>query len=263
MVTVPSRETAGENGPRSLTGGRAQCQEFACIVEVPLAGRYDAGVSHRAFKQPLYREFARIGAALASDRRLELLDVLANGPRHVDALAAEADLTVANASQHLQVLRQARLVDAERQGTRVIYRLADDSVLRLWLALRDVAASRLAEVAVLARERGVGDFAADAISRDEYERMRAEQDAVLIDVRPRSEFEHGHLDDALSMPLDELQRRLAELPRDRPIVAYCRGAYCLFAADAVAILRERGFHALRLEDGWTEWSKARVLASTV
>ncbi len=219
-------------------------------------------MNHREFKSRLYAQFARVGASLSSERRLELLDLLAQGPRHVEALAAEADLSVANASQHLQVLRQANLVEARREGTRVIYRLADDSVLRLWLALRDVAASRLAEVAALSRELSVGEFAEGTISRDAYEDMRTEQDAVLVDVRPRSEFEHGHLDGALSIPLDELAERLAELPRDRPIVTYCRGAYCLFAGDAVDLLRERGFTALRLEDGWAEWvSEQRLPAA--
>jgi rhodanese-related sulfurtransferase/DNA-binding transcriptional ArsR family regulator len=208
-------------------------------------------MAHRAYKQALYREFARIGLALASDRRLEMVDLLAQGPRHVEALANEAEMSVANASQHLQVLRQARLVEAEKRGTRVTYRLADDSVLRLWLALRDVAASRITEVQALARESGAA-ATGDAISREEFERLGDGQ-LLLLDVRPREEFEHGHLKGAVSIPVDELEQRMDELPRDRPIVAYCRGAYCLFAGDAVELLRARGFNAMRLDEGWIEW----------
>lgn len=210
-------------------------------------------MSHRSFKQRLYREFARIGGALASDRRLELLDLLAQGPRHVEALAAEADMSVANVSQHLQVLRQARLVETERSGTMVRYRLADRDVLDLWLALRSVAESRLAEVQQLVREYAVPGANGGDLPRADLQRLVKEGEVVLIDTRPRVEYESGHLPGALSMPVDELPARLKELPRDRPIVAYCRGEYCLFADEAVALLRKRGFDARRLEGGWPEW----------
>ncbi len=210
-------------------------------------------MGHRPFKQRLYPQFARIGQALASEKRLELLDLLAQGPRHVDALAAETEMSVANVSQHLQVLRSARLVEADRQGTRVLYRLADRSVLRLWLALRAVGESRLAEIGEITRqfmgERGDGAL----ISRDELERLMARGEVYLIDVRPRAEYQHGHIAEAVSLPIEELPERLQELPRDRPIVAYCRGEYCLFADEAVALLRGYGFRALRLEGGWPEW----------
>jgi rhodanese-related sulfurtransferase len=209
-------------------------------------------VSHRPFKERLYREFARIGSALASDRRLELLDLLAQGPRHVEALAAETDMSVANVSQHLQALRRARLVEAERSGTKVRYRLADRSVLDLWLALRAVAEARLAEVGQLTREYAVPGANGGDLPRDELERL-LRKGAVLIDTRPRVEYEAGHLPGALSMPVDELPKRLRELPRDRPIVAYCRGEYCLFADEAVALLRKRGYDARRLAGGWPEW----------
>lgn len=210
-------------------------------------------MSHRPFKQRLYPEFARIGQALASDKRLELLDLLAQAPRHVEALATETEMSVANVSQHLQNLRQARLVETERDGTKVLYRLADEDVLRLWLALRSVAESRLAEVGQIAREFAVEGANGDELPRDELARLVERGEAFLIDVRPVIEYGHGHLSGAVSMPVEELPERLEELPRDRRIVAYCRGTYCLFADEAVALLRDHGFDAHRLEGGWPEW----------
>jgi rhodanese-related sulfurtransferase len=209
-------------------------------------------MAHREFKQKIYAEFARIGSALGSARRLELLDILAQGPRNVEALATETDMSVANVSQHLQVLRQARLVEAEREGTRALYRLADKHVLALWLTLRSVAEERLADVGQLRRDVDVYDEDAP-IPRDELERLIQERDAVLIDTRPSNEYEHGHLPESISMPMDELPGRLDELPQDRPIIAYCRGDYCLFADEAVALLRDKGFEAHRLDGGWPEW----------
>jgi rhodanese-related sulfurtransferase/DNA-binding transcriptional ArsR family regulator len=213
-------------------------------------------VSHRPFKQALYAQFARIGGALASERRLEVLDLLAQGPRHVEALAAETEMSVANVSQHLQTLRQARLVEAEREGNRVVYRLADDSVLQLWLALRAAAESRLAEVAALRREHAPHDDT-EPVGWAELAALAQDGGVLLLDVRPSEEYAAGHLPGALSIPVDELEGRLDELPRDRRIVTYCRGRYCLFADEALEVLRRNGFDAVRLEDGWIEW-----LAST-
>ena len=210
-------------------------------------------MSHRPFKQRLYAEFARVGAALASDKRLELLDLLAQGPRHVEALAAESDMSVANVSQHLQILRRARLVETEREGTKILYRLADKRVLDLWLALRSVAESRLAEVEQAAREFAVQGANESEVAREELERLLQGGEVFVLDARPRIEYEHGHLPGAVSMPVDELPKRLDEIPRDRRVVAYCRGAYCLFADEAVSLLRQRGFDAHRLEGGWPEW----------
>ena len=210
-------------------------------------------MTHRPLKQRLYGEFARIGNALASDKRLELLDLLAQAPRHVDALAVETETPVANVSQHLQVLRNARLIDSERDGTRIIYRLAYEGVLHLWLALRSVAVSRLAEISQITEEFAGGARNEDALSRDELEQLVEADRVFLIDVRPALEYENGHLDGAVSIPLDELASRLGELPNDRRIVAYCRGAFCLFADEAVAMLRQRGYEADRLDGGWPEW----------
>jgi len=210
-------------------------------------------MSHRPFKQRLYPLFARIGHALASDRRLELLDLLAQAPRHVEALASETDMSVASVSQHLQVLRNAHLVEAERDGTKVRYRLAGEDVLQLWLSLRAVAESRLAEVAQLKRDFAVAGAGDDEVSRDDLQALIDQGKIMLIDVRPRIEFEHGHLPGAVSIPAEELPARLATLPKRRRIVAYCRGEYCLFADEAVALLRAEGFNAVRLDGGWPEW----------
>jgi rhodanese-related sulfurtransferase len=223
-------------------------------------------MSHRLFKGQVYPQFARVAQALASDKRLELVDLLAQGPRHVDALAEGTEMSVANVSQHLQVLRGARLVETTREGTKVVYRLADESVLRLWLALRSVAESRLAELGEIAREFMPGRGESNKVGHDELERLLAAGDVQLIDVRPKAEFEHGHLAGAVSVPLEDLPNRLAELSRDRLIVTYCRGKYCLFADEALELLRERGFRAARLEGGWPEWQGERrpvILAAEI
>ena len=210
-------------------------------------------MSHRPFKQRLYPQFARVGQALASEKRLELVDLLAQAPRHVEALAEETEMSLANVSQHLQVLRRARLVETDRDGTKILYRLADEGVLRLWLALRTVAESRLAEVAQITREYTVDGAGERELPREELERLVERGEIFLIDVRPAIEYAHGHLPGAVSLPVDELPARLEELPRDRRIAAYCRGAYCLFADEAVSLLRQHGFDAHRLEGGWPEW----------
>lgn len=210
------------------------------------------GMSHRPFKDRIYGQFARIGQALANEKRLEILDLLAQAPRHVDALASETEQSVANVSQHLQVLRSARLVEAKREGIRVVYSLADPSVLWMWLTLRSVAEQRLAEVGQITREF-MGDRDEALVTRDELEDKLARNEVFLIDVRPAIEFEAGHLPGAVRMPIEELPERLDEIPRDRPVIAYCRGEYCLFADEAVALLRQHGIAAARLEGGWPEW----------
>ena len=210
-------------------------------------------MSHRPFKNKLYAEFARVGTALGSDKRLELLDLLAQGPRYVDALAAEMEMSVANISQHLQVLRNAKLVESERAGTRVLYRLSDESVLKLWLALRGVAEDHLPEINQLRAQNSIEGID-EALPRPDLESILSSGDVVLIDVRPAIEFESGHIDGALSVPVEELPRRLDMLPRDKKIVAYCRGEYCLFADEAVALLLQNGFDAVRLKGGWPEWT---------
>jgi rhodanese-related sulfurtransferase/biotin operon repressor len=206
----------------------------------------------REFKDRLYSEFARVAQALASDRRLEVVDLLGQAPRRVEALASETGMTLANVSQHLQTLKNARLVESERHGTAVVYRLATPAVTSLWLALRGVAADRLPEVDRL-RQDFSGNPAGGDVPRKEIQRLLKQGDAVLVDVRPAMEFEHGHVPGAISIPLAQLDERIHELPRDKRIVAYCRGEYCLLADEAVALLREHGFDAVRLDGGWPEW----------
>jgi rhodanese-related sulfurtransferase/DNA-binding transcriptional ArsR family regulator len=207
----------------------------------------------RQFKDSVYEQFARVGKAVSAPKRLELLDLLSQGPRTVEALAQEAGISVANASQHLQILRGARLVDAEKRGIYVEYRLSDDQVARFFHALRGLAESRLAEVRHVAQayfeERG----AMETVRGEELLRRVRQGEVTVIDVRPREEYRAGHIPGALSVPLPELKKRLAELPRKREVVAYCRGPYCVLAIDAVALLRKKGFRAHRLEQGVVDW----------
>jgi rhodanese-related sulfurtransferase len=213
----------------------------------------------RAAKTALFDAFARVAKALASGRRIELVDVLANGERTVEALAGEVGLSVANTSQHLQILRQAGLVGSRRQGTSVHYRLAGPEVFELWRTLRTLAASRLAEVERLAVAYLGGRDDLEPVTREELaRRLEDGDDLVVLDVRPAAEYAAGHLPGAVSIPVGELRRRLADLPADREIVAYCRGPYCAFAHEAVGLLRDEGFAARRLEDGLPEWQAARL-----
>ena len=209
--------------------------------------------SHRRFKDQIYEQFARLGKALAAPKRLELLDLLAQGPRTVDALAAYAGLSIANASQHLQVLRAARLVESEKLGLYVEYRLADAQVGRFFHAFRALAESRLAEIEQIARlyldKRG----ALEPIGSDELLRRVRSGEVTILDVRPDEEYRAAHIPGALSIPVSELAARLGELPSDREVVAYCRGPYCVMAVEAVALLREHGFRAQRMEQGVLEW----------
>lgn len=205
----------------------------------------------RKSKSELFEAIAVTGRAFSSPRRLELLDLLAQGERTVEELAGESGQSSANASQHLQALHAAGLVTREREGTRVRYAMADEEALRLWLALRDTSATRLAEVERAAREYlGPG---VETIERKELRALLTSDDVVLIDVRPTKEFEAGHIEGAWSVPLDELERRLDELPADREVVAYCRGPFCAFAHEAVRRLNEAGRPARRLDVGWPEW----------
>jgi len=207
----------------------------------------------RAFKNQLYEQFARLGKALASPHRLELLDVLAQCERTVEALAQETGMSVANASQHLQVLRAAHLVEVRREGVSIYYRLADESVFRMWQALRTVGEAQLAEI-----DRVVQTFLQDraglqAIDAHELLKLLTDDQIILLDVRPAEEYEASHLPQARSIPVTELEARLAELPADKEIVAYCRGPYCVFADEAVALLSARGYQARRLAEGLPEW----------
>jgi rhodanese-related sulfurtransferase/DNA-binding HxlR family transcriptional regulator len=202
-------------------------------------------------KAALFDAIAVMGKAFASPRRLELLDLLAQGPRSVDDLASASGQSNANASQHLQALHAAGLVTRRRDGLRVLYALAGDDVLSLWLSLRSASAEHLAEVSRAARDY-LGDEV-EGIDREELVARLDRGDVVLVDVRPELEYRAGHIDGARSIPLDELEQRLADLPEDAEIVAYCRGPFCAYAHEAVRRLRGSGRSARRLEDGWPEW----------
>jgi rhodanese-related sulfurtransferase/DNA-binding HxlR family transcriptional regulator len=211
----------------------------------------------RTVKAALFDEFARLGQALGNGRRLEILDVLANGERSVERLAAETGLSIANASQHLQVLRAAGLVHRRRDGTRLYYELSDPVVFELWRNLRSVAAQRQAEVGQLADAYLGARDSLEPLTRAELlRRLKRKEDLVILDVRPAEEYAAGHLPSAVSVPLAELRRRLRDLPREKEIVAYCRGPYCAFAHKAIRVLQQAGFKARRLEDGLPEWKAA-------
>ncbi|MBI3979672.1 MAG: metalloregulator ArsR/SmtB family transcription factor [Chloroflexi bacterium] len=210
----------------------------------------------RAFKDRVYAEFAALGKALANPHRLELLDLLAQGERSVEDLAGEAALSLANASAHLQVLRRTRLVEAEKRGLNVVYRLAAPEVFQLCRTLRDLGGTRLAEVDRLVASYRGDRQTLEAVDKEELRRRLADDAVVVIDVRPEVEYRQGHVPGARSVPLRELERRLAELPQDREIVAYCRGPYCVLADEAVRLLRRHGFHARRLSEGFPEWRAA-------
>jgi rhodanese-related sulfurtransferase/predicted transcriptional regulator len=207
-------------------------------------------------KETLFGAIALMGKAFASPRRLELLDLLAQAPRSVEELARASGQSTANASQHLQALHAAGMVTRTREGTRVRYAIAGEEALRLWLALRDASAARLAEV-----ERAAHDYLGEdveTIGHEELVERLSSGEVVLVDVRPDEEFAAGHIEGARSIPLAELERRLAELPADRQIVAYCRGPYCAYAHEAVRRLNETGRNARRLESGWPEWQLANA-----
>ena len=212
--------------------------------------------AHRDFKNRLYGQLARLGKALSSPARLEILDLLAQGERSVDSLASEMDLSLANTSQHLQVLRQAALVDSRKEGLFVYYRLVDPDVFELSKVIRLVAERRLADLERLVREH-FGDRAeADAVQMDELLKRARSKQVVILDTRPASEYVAGHIAGAISVPVDDLHRRLKELSKGKEYVAYCRGPYCVYADRAVEILRANGRRARRLIEGFPEWRAA-------
>jgi rhodanese-related sulfurtransferase/DNA-binding transcriptional ArsR family regulator len=208
---------------------------------------------HRQFKDAIYEQFSRLGKAISAPKRLELLELLCQGPRTVEALAQQAALSVANASQHLLLLRAARLVEAEKKGLYVEYRLADEEVGRFFLALRRLAETRLAEVEQVAREYFEQRGAMEAVKGDDLLRRVKNGEVMVLDVRPAEEYRAGHIPGALSIPVDELKARLKELRKGREIVAYCRGPYCVMAVEAVELLRKKGFKAHRMEQGVVDW----------
>ena len=210
----------------------------------------------RRFKERLYAQFARLGKALSSPSRLEILELLAQGERTVDSLAQETALSVANVSQHLKTLRAACLVESRKQGLFVWYRLADPIVFELSRTLRTVAERRLAELERIVSEQFVDRSEAEAVSIKELLRRARSGEVVVLDTRPAGEYAAGHIPGALSMPVDDLEKRLKELPRRKAYVAYCRGPYCIYADRAVEILKANGRRAQRLREGFPDWRAA-------
>lgn len=215
--------------------------------------------SNRGFKDAIYEQLARIGKALAAPSRLELLDLLGQGPRNVESLARQAGLGIANTSKHLRLLYAARLVEADRDGSYVTYRLADQRVADLFRELRTLAEGRLTEIDALTRDFLGAKGAFEEVDGDELAERVRRGEVLVLDVRPLEEFASGHIPGALSIPLGEIETRLRELPRHREIAAYCRGPYCVLAIDAVRLLRGQGFRAVRFSDGVADW-RARGFA---
>lgn len=210
----------------------------------------------RQIKNLLYEHVARVGKAVSSPKRLELLEILAQGEKTVDALAADAGVSVKLASAHLKVLKTARLVEARRDGRFMAYRLSGPDVAALWVNLRTVAEAHLAGLRVAMDALFAAPEKLDAETRRSLMRKARRGDVVVIDVRPAAEYASGHLPFARSMPLGELRQRLAELPPDRDIVAYCRGPFCMMSAEAVALLEAHGYRAQKIADGPPEWQAA-------
>lgn len=209
--------------------------------------------AHRRHKDAVYEQLARVGKALASPKRLELLDLLSQAPRTVEELAEQASLGVGNTSQHLKLLREARLVTASKRGLYVTYRLMDDEVAGFLVEMRGLAEARLAELPVAVRRVLGGRRAAEPVDGPELVARVRRREVVVVDVRPPEEYRAGHVPGARSIPLAELELRLADLAVDVPIVAYCRGPFCVYAADAVELLRRRGYDAARMDQGVAEW----------
>lgn len=218
-------------------------------------------MEEKGTKHAVFEAISLMGKALASAKRLELLELLAQAPRSVDELAQLSGQSVANASQHLQALHGAGLVEREREGNRVRYEIAGETALRVWLTLRDASASQLAEVERAARSY-LGDEV-EEVGREELIKRLRRGDVVLVDVRPAEEFASGHIDGARSIPLDELERRIGELPADTEVVAYCRGPFCAYADEAVRRLQAEGRSARRLKEGWPEWRLAESGAEAI
>jgi rhodanese-related sulfurtransferase len=210
----------------------------------------------RQTKDLLYEQVSRIGKALSSPKRLELLELLAQGEKTVDAMAAEAGIDIKLASAHLKVLKAARLVEARRDGRFIAYRLSADDVSALWVNLRTVAEEHLVELRVAMEQIFAAPEKLDAETRRSLMEKARRGEVVVIDVRPAAEYETGHLPFARSLPLSELKQRIAELPADRDIVAYCRGPFCMMSAEAVQLLREHGYRAHKIADGTPEWQAA-------
>jgi len=207
----------------------------------------------RTFKNKVYQQLANIVKAMSNPHRLEILELLAQGQFSVAEIAEETDITGANASQHLQVLRQAQLVETQRDGNRVYYQLAGLSVYKAWKALRDLGIERIAEIERVMQQFRESRQSLETLTSEELAEKMQNEETTVIDVRPQQEFDEGHIAGALNIPVEKLSEKIEELPKNQEVVAYCRGPFCVFADDAVELLREKGFNAKRLDEGYPEW----------
>lgn len=212
-------------------------------------------LNSRTFKDRVYSEFARIGKVLSSPKRLELLDLLSQSPKSVETLANETKMSMANTSKHLQALLEARLVDFRKDKNFVIYRLANPQVVDLLFSIKALAEKQLAEVNVLREQYIVKSDQLETLELHEWLNLKEKGNLILIDVRPREEYDYGHLEGAISIPINELEIQLENLPKDQEIVVYCRGSYCMSATEVVELLRAKGYKAFRLEAGIHEWKQ--------
>lgn len=217
----------------------------------------------RAAKNHLYAQVARMGKAISSPKRLELIEILCQGEKTVEQLAADAGISVKLASAHMKELRQSQLVDARREGKYMVYRLASLAVADFWVAMRSLAEDRLVELQLALAQLVTHSDELSPLEPGELLQRAARGEVVVIDVRPREEYETGHLPHAHSMPLSELRSRIRELPRKKPVVAYCRGPFCLWGKEAVALLREHGLEAMRLQIGMAEWRASGLPVESV
>jgi rhodanese-related sulfurtransferase len=213
-------------------------------------------MNKREFKDSIYLELAKITKAMANPHRLEIIELLAQGDFSVEQIAVHANLPIANASQHLQVLKSAQLVDINRHGNFIHYRLSNINVFKTWKALRELGVERIASVEKIVNEFRESKFTLESITINQLVGKIESGKVVILDVRPEAEYNRGHIADAISMPVDELKKRLNELPKRTEIVAYCRGPFCVYADEAVAILNKAGYKATRLEEGFPDWAVA-------
>ncbi len=213
-------------------------------------------MTDREFKDIVFGQFARIAHAFSSPKRLEIIDILAQGERDVESLARQVDMPIANTSRHLQILKSVRLVESRREGVKIFYRLADDEVLRGYKQLQSIAEKRSIEVRAIVSQFFEDEDDIEGLSIEDLWRRIKEKNVVLIDVRPPEEYDKGHIQGAVSIPLSQLQDKLDEIPKDREVVAYCRGKYCVLSAKAMKVLRDAGYRTRRLQEGYPEWKEA-------
>ena len=211
-------------------------------------------MNKREFKTRVYNELAQITKAMANPHRLEIIELLAQGDYSVEQISLQTDLSIANASQHLQVLKSAQLVDVTRNGTFIYYRLANANVFKTWKALRELGVERIASIEKLVKDFRQSKSKTDSLTIDSLTKKLKAGKITILDVRPENEFIAGHIPNAISIPIEQLEKRLKELPKRNEIVAYCRGPFCVYADEAVALLNKAGYKATRLEEGFPDWA---------